>query len=157
MTIKALALDLESTLITNVVNRRARPGLYEFLRFCLDSFEKVVIFTGTTEELALSVFSQLDEGKLIPDDFLAKTNLIDWDGWYKDLRFIEGYTPDEILIVDDFVDYILPEQKGQWIRCRPYLPEGEDRWMQSNAHPADEDDPDQELARIQELLIERLG
>lgn len=86
MAIKVLALDLESTLITNVINRKARPGWYDFLRFCLDSFEKVVIYTGTNADLAQSVFAELDEIRLIPEDFLGKLEIIDWDGWYKDIR-----------------------------------------------------------------------
>jgi len=81
MPIKVLAQDLEITLITNVIHRQARPGLKEFLHFCLDAFEKVVIFTGTSNEMALSVFSELNEDKLIPDDFLSRADLIDWEGW----------------------------------------------------------------------------
>ena len=156
MTYKVLALDLESTLITNVIHRQARPGLKDFLRFCLDSFEKVVIFTGTSEEMALSTISELNKENLIPEDFLARADLVDWDGWYKDLRYIKGYDPEEILIADDFADYILPEQKSQWIRVQPYLPEGVDRWAKTPAHAPDPADPDRELERVQALLEKRL-
>lgn len=157
MTIKVLALDLESTLITNVISRRARPGLKEFLRFCLDAFEKVVIYTGTSSELALGTLRELEDGGLIPGDFLDRTEIVDWDGWYKDLRFIPGYEPEQILIVDDFVDYIKPDQKDHWIPIRPYGPDGVNRWRESKAHPPDPDDPDRELHRVQGLLEERLG
>ena len=115
MAIKVLALDLERTLITNSINRLPRPGLYQFLEFCLESFEDVVIFTGTSNETASEVLEELTKKGIIPPDFITRTKIIDWEGEYKDLRFIKGYSPDEILILDDDEDYILPEQKSQWI------------------------------------------
>lgn len=158
LSIKVLALDLESTLITNVINRRARPGLKDFLQFCLDAFEKVVIYSGAGPESVQLALEELERAGLIPDDFLTRTEIIPVEGWYKDLNVIEGYSPNEILIVDDYEDYIHPEQKDQWIPIQPYhRPQGGDRWIESKAHAPDPDDPDRELQRIKEILKERLG
>ena len=157
MTIKAIALDLERTLITNVINRRARPGLYQFLRFCLDNFEKAVIFTGTSGETAQDVLLDLASKNLIPADFMERTQIIDWEGDYKDLRFITGFEPDEILIVDDFKEYILPEQISQWIPIPRYEPAGEKPWILTEAKEPSQDDPDNQLVIIEEILKQRLG
>ena len=157
MTIKAIALDLERTLITNVISRQARPGLYDFLRFCQDNFEKAVIFTGTSGETAQDLLLDLARKNLIPADFPERTKIIDWEGDYKDLRFITGFEPDEILIVDDFEEYILPEQKSQWIPIPRYDPAGENPWALTEAKRPSEDDPDNQLAIVKEILKQRLG
>jgi hypothetical protein len=47
---KVLALDLEGTLISNAVSIFPRPGLYNFLEFCHDTFDKIVLFTSVSEE-----------------------------------------------------------------------------------------------------------
>ena len=158
MVIKVLALDLECTLITNVINKRARPGLKDFLQFCLDSFEKVVIYSGAGPESVQLALEELEGAGLIPDDFLARTEILAVEGWYKDLKLIEGYHPNESLIVDDYEDYIQPDQKSQWIPIQPYhRGEEDDYWTKSKAHPPDPDDPDRELLRVKEIIKERLG
>ena len=37
MTIEVLAIELENTLTTIVVNRQPRPGLHDYLALCLDT------------------------------------------------------------------------------------------------------------------------
>lgn len=158
MPIKVLALDLESTLITNVIHKRARPGLKDFLQFCLDSFEKVIIYSGAGPESVQLALAELGGAGLIPDDFLARTEIFTVEGWYKNLNVIKGYDLEEILIVDDYEDYIQPDQKSQWIPIQPYhRSHDEDRWIESKAHAPDPDDPDSELQRIQKILKERIG
>ena len=82
--------------------------------------------------------------------------IIEWEGEYKDLRFIKGYSPEEILIVDDDQEYILPDQKEHWIPILPYEPPGEDPWISSEKHPPLENDTDQELFAVLEILQNRV-
>jgi hypothetical protein len=158
MTIKVLALDLERTLITNCINHRPRPGLYEFLAFCLESFEKVVIFTGVDNGTAREVLQELADKGEIPQEFPRRAKVLDWSGEYKDLKFVPGASIEEILIVDDDESYILADQKSQWIPIQPYDPPGINPWLPMDAQeePAEED-ADQALLETQRLLQERLS
>src|SRR5690606_29950088 len=47
---KVLALDLEGTLISNAVSQIPRPGLFDFLTRCRDSFSRIVMFTTVSEK-----------------------------------------------------------------------------------------------------------
>jgi hypothetical protein len=156
MTIKVLALDLERTLVTNVISRWPRPGLYPFLEFCLDTFEKVVIFTGSSTELARETLQELAEKGSIPGDFLQRAEILDWEGSYKDLRYIRGYQPEEILIVDDYEDYILPQHKEHWIPIKPYDPPGIDVWLPAEMQAEPEEDSDRGLYALQEELLREM-
>jgi hypothetical protein len=44
MAIRVLALDLEHTLISDAARADPRPGLAEFLTFCHERFERIVLF-----------------------------------------------------------------------------------------------------------------
>jgi hypothetical protein len=44
-----IALDLEGTLISNAVSQFPRPGLFTFLEYCHQNFDRVVIFTAVNE------------------------------------------------------------------------------------------------------------
>ena len=52
MNIKVLALDLERTLISDAMNREPRPGLFSFLQFCVQHFERVILFTSVSKRIA---------------------------------------------------------------------------------------------------------
>ncbi len=58
MTIKVIALDLERTLISDALNREPRPGLFEFLDFCVQHFERVVLFTSVNKRITYEVISE---------------------------------------------------------------------------------------------------
>jgi NLI interacting factor-like phosphatase len=44
-----IALDLEGTLIYNAVSQFSRPGLFTFLEYCHQNFNRLVIFTAVDE------------------------------------------------------------------------------------------------------------
>ena len=152
MPLKILALDLERTLITNCINRQARPGLYDFLKFCLESFEKVIIFTGVDEGTTWEVLDELVEKGAIPKEFIGQLEIIDWSGEYKDLNFISDASVEEILIIDDDESYILPEQKSQWVSIKPYDPPGVNPWLAMEVQGEPDEDEDQELRFIQKQI-----
>jgi hypothetical protein len=115
-----IALDLEGTLISNAISIFPRPGLHEFLRWCYDRFERVVLFTAVNNHRARWVVQLLAEEGTAPKKF-GGVEIIDWSGDYKDLRFVAKAEPDEILIVDDQERYILPEQRDQWIEIEEFV------------------------------------
>lgn len=133
---RVLALDLEGTLISSAVSQFPRPGLRGFLEWALATFERVVIFTSVRAELARSVLATLVEYGDAPAA-AADLEVVDWSGRVKDLRFVRGATPDEVVLVDDQERVIEPSQRGRWVAI------------------AEWDDPsadDRELARVRALL-----
>jgi hypothetical protein len=44
-----IALDLEGTLIYKTVSQFSRPGLFTFLEYCHQNFNRLVIFTAVDE------------------------------------------------------------------------------------------------------------
>jgi hypothetical protein len=117
--VKALALDLEGTLISNAISQIARPGLHDFLEFCHSNFPRVVVYTGVREERFRRVAHQLIVEGQAPRWF-GHVPHVYWDGDYKDLRTVPGAALHETVIVDDMEECIHPDQKRQWIPVRPY-------------------------------------
>jgi len=144
MAIRVLALDLERTLISDAMNREPRPGLFDFLSFCCDHFERVALFTSVNRANAFAALQSVAESGEVPQKFLDQVEYIDWDGMYKDLRFVPGAALSEILIIDDDSGWIAPGQESQWLviaEYDPYLVRGEDL----------------EFQRIRQLLQDRLS
>lgn len=136
--IDVIALDLEATLISDVFSQIPRPGLYDFLEFCHNSFERVVIFTAVTDERFRQVARQLIDGGYAPAWF-ADIEYIAWDRNVKDLRFVPNALMERILLVDDYPAYIHPDQLKNWIEIMPF----ESPYL----------DTDQELTRAKTLII----
>lgn len=116
MELKVLALDLEGTLISNAVSQIARPGLYDFLEDCRKLFPRIVIFTSVSEERFRSIATLLIREGYAPNWF-ADIEYISWSGETKNLIFVDGAAPEEILLVDDYEKYIHPGQESQWIKA----------------------------------------
>ena len=143
MPIRVLALDLERTLISDALHREPRPGLRDFLLFCCERFERVVLFTSVNKKNALAALQECAESGHVPQEFLNKVEYIDWDGKYKDLGFVPTVHVKEILFIDDDGGWVQPGQEAQWIGIAeydPYLVQGED----------------QEFDRLRRLLEEKL-
>lgn len=140
MTIRVLALDLERTLIDSAMSGTPRFGLNRFLAFCDNRFERVVVFTTVESDDARAVLTDLDSSGHMPAGFLARLEIVDWCGEYKDLSFIPKASPHEVLLVDDDAGWIRPDQRGQWIPISPW-----------------DGGTDDELSRVQEALESRLA
>src|SRR5262245_985209 len=107
--VKVLALDLEGTLISNAVSQIARPGLFDFLEDCRKLFPRNVIFTSVNEERFRSIANLLTTEGYAPNWF-ADIEYITWSGETKNLIFLDGASPEEILLVDDYEKYVHPRQ-----------------------------------------------
>jgi hypothetical protein len=136
--IKVIALDLEGTLISNALSQFPRPGLYPFLEFCRNHFERMVIFTAVSEERTRLIARTLAENGEVPIWFSDSLEYISWSGQYKDLKFVEGTSIQEVLLVDDQEAYIHPEQREQWLPVKEY----------QSPYPEDDD----ELKQLSELI-----
>jgi hypothetical protein len=101
LSIRVLALDLERTLIDNAMSGRPRPSLYSFLVICHQHFSRVVVFTTVEEADARAILSELERGGHVPPEMLPHIEYVAWDGEYKDLGFVAGVSPSEVLLVDD--------------------------------------------------------
>lgn len=138
-----LALDLEGTLISNAVSQIPRPGLREFLAFCFERFERVVIFSAVSRPRVEAVLRQLDADGALPQGVSQALDIVDWSGPYKDLRFIEGTSPKRALLVDDLASYVHPDQRDRWIPIPPFV----------SPYP----DDDNALEALREALVQALA
>jgi hypothetical protein len=60
-----IALDLEGTLISNAVSQFPRSGLFAFLKYCHENFDRLVIFTAVNEVRFRSIPVQFDDTLLV--------------------------------------------------------------------------------------------
>jgi hypothetical protein len=84
--------------------------------------------------------NKLVERHRAPEALVERLEYVSWCGEYKDLEFVTGAKPEEVLLIDDDAGWIRPHQRSQWIAILPW-----------------DGGPDRELLRVQQLLAERLG
>ena len=75
-----------------------------------------MIFTSVNEERFRSIATLLITEGYAPHWF-AEIEYISWSGETKNLIFVDGALPEEILLVDDYEKYIHPGQESQWIKA----------------------------------------
>lgn len=114
-----LALDLEGTLISNAMSQIPRPGLAEFLTRCAELCPRIVMFTTVKEEQFRTIARLLVDEEVVPAWF-ADMEYITWHGETKDLRFVPGVHPHQVLLVDDFEKYVHPGQEAQWMQVEHF-------------------------------------
>jgi len=117
--IKAIALDLEGTLISNAISQIPRLGLYVFLERCHLLVERVVIYTTVKEEKFRAIAELLVDEKLAPAWF-SNIEYVNLGGKTKDLDSIEGAVSSEVLLVDDCHHYVHPTQESQWVEIKQF-------------------------------------
>ena len=116
-----LALDLEGTLISNAMSCFPRPGLYDFVEDCRSIFERIVLFTAVSESRVRLILELLAREGSTPAWF-RDIDVVSWAGDIKDLHFISGCVPQDVLLVDDVESYVHPNQREQWVRILPFVP-----------------------------------
>jgi predicted protein tyrosine phosphatase len=135
-----LALDLEGTLISNAVSQFPRPGLYAFLEFCREQFERLVLYTAVRDAVGEAIVRTLVTENTVPEWFL-NVPFVSWDGHLKDLCNVPDARPRDCLLIDDNRDYVVDDQVAQWIPIAKY----------ESPYP----DTDRELARVGQVIAER--
>lgn len=106
-----LAIDLEGTLISHASTMVPRPGLYEFLEFCCQQFERVVFLSFVDEERGRQILNIMADSGHMPD-WVRSAEYFHVQGGRpsaKDLRQL-GVEPDHALLVDD-QPQVLPKEQ----------------------------------------------
>ena len=114
-----IALDLEASLIDNAIMGNPRPGLYAFIEFCFDKFERVALLTTVEETDARNVLYALADSGAVPEEFV-NAEYIHWQGEFKNLEFATNVEPHEILFLDDDAGWDQPDQTDRWIQIAPW-------------------------------------
>jgi NLI interacting factor-like phosphatase len=122
---QVIALDLEGTLIQDILEPKPRPGLYEFLSFCKGCFKRVVMMTTVPEQKFRRIALSLVQHGYAPE-WLLEIEYIAWERPYKDLSNIEKVNPEQVIIVDDYEGYIHPDQKSQWLKIESFFEQEND-------------------------------
>lgn len=116
---KVIALDLEGTLISNAMSQIARPGLYDFLEESKRLCGRIVIFTTVKEDLFYEIAEILVNEGYVPAWF-KEIEYVRWTGEKKDLKFIKNVDPAQVILIDDYEEYVCEEQKSQWIEISQF-------------------------------------
>ncbi len=119
----ALTLDIEGTLVTNYYDMVSRPGLGDFIEYCLSRFDRVCVYTLLDADESREVFTHLADTGSITEDFLERYEYIDWprgsDGSVKDLRRC-SIPVEENIIVDDMEEMVPEEQHFRLVHIPGY-------------------------------------
>lgn len=119
-----------------------RPGLYSFLEYCQSAFDSLYLYIAVRDELCRSILATLAEEETVPT-WMKSIPLVAWNRELQDLGNIPNVDVHECLIVDDNLEYIVPNQRSQWIEIAKF---------ESPYSPSD-----CELQRVQLLLADRLA
>ena len=121
--IRCIALDIEGTLVDNSYEINPRPGLYEFITFCMENFKRVFVYTTVNEKESRKVFELLASRQDIPGSFLERYEYVHWDpvkkGPFKDLRRCR-VPLEQNCIVDDSPRVIPEDQTHRWVQVREF-------------------------------------
>lgn len=114
-----LALDLEGTLVSNAVSQIPRPGLRPFLDAVSDLYADIVLYSSVREERVRAVVAELVSRGEAPE-WLAEVECVRWAGPYKRLHILGP--PGGVLLVDDMMAYVHPDDREHWVAIPSYDP-----------------------------------
>lgn len=123
-----LAVGLEGTLVSNAVSQIPRPGLFAFLEECATRFDRIVVFSGTTEAKFRHLAWELAARGEAPE-WLVSAEFVAWSGPYKRMRFVPGAVPGRYVLLDARAEAVPPDERGHWVRIEPFdypYPEDDD-------------------------------
>jgi hypothetical protein len=116
--VRAIALDMEGTLVPNYHDRRPRDGLREFLEFCLAGFDRLFVYTLLSRTECAEVFATLAGAGALPPGWLERHEYVEWprgaDGSLKDLRRCR-VPLSQIALVDDMEQWVPEDQAHRWV------------------------------------------
>ncbi|MBN2776640.1 MAG: hypothetical protein JXR36_03310 [Bacteroidales bacterium] len=117
---KVLALDLEGTLISNAVSQFPMTNLSDFLEQCKSNFKALVMYTTVPENKFRSIANTLIHEGDAPA-WLAELEVVNWDPENESVKDLKNVQPNwvDVVILDDMERYILPDQKGNWVKANP--------------------------------------
>jgi hypothetical protein len=112
-----LALDIEGTLISHASTMIPRPGLYDFLVFCIENFERIVFFSFVEEGRGRAILNKMADAGQMPEwvRLAEYFHAIGGRPGAKDLRQL-GVEPEQALLVDDQPQVMPREQLHRLIQ-----------------------------------------
>lgn len=131
---KVVALDLEATLISNVVSQIPRPHLMGFLLWCFEHMHQVVLFTAASTRTARNILMNFEKSGTIPRG-AGEMVIIEWleperrgllhQNAQKDLmhvvkRFAGRYELDTCRLLDDQECFVALGQRHLWVPVTPF-------------------------------------
>jgi hypothetical protein len=120
---RAVALDLEGTILTAAGRAEPRPGLRDFADWCLDTFDRVFVYTAVEPGLALRILDDFTVAGHLPGAFTSRQELVDWPrgagGSLKDLRRLRLPLP-SVALLDDMAAWVPDDQRHRWVPILPY-------------------------------------
>jgi serine/threonine-protein kinase len=121
--VRAIAIDLEGTILTTAYRPVPRPKLDDFARFCLAEFQRIFIYTAVEPQLAWAILRGFAAERTLPTAFLERAEMVDWPrgegGSLKDLRRL-GLPLSWVLLLDDMASWVVPDQLHRWVRISAY-------------------------------------
>jgi len=115
-----LALDLEGTLISNAMSQIPWPGQAGFLNRCAELFPRIVMFTPLSRKNGSGRSRAYWWTRASRPPWFAEVEYITWQGETKNLRFVPGVHPHQVLPVDDFEKYVHLGQEAQWLQIEHF-------------------------------------
>lgn len=112
-----LALDLEGALISHASTMVPRSGLYDFLAFCHQQFERIVFLSFVDQERGRKILNMLADSGHMPE-WVRSAEYVHVKGGRpgaKDLRQL-GVDPEQALLVDDQPQVLPRNQLHRLIR-----------------------------------------
>ena len=120
---RAIALDLEGTLIITAHRPEPRHGLADFAGWCLDTFDRIFIYTAVEDRLARALLSTLRRNALLPVAFHEACELVEWPhgakGTLKDLRRL-GLPLEWVVLLDDMPAWVPEDQRHRFVPITPF-------------------------------------
>jgi len=121
--LRCIALDLEGTLLTTAYDPLPRPFLLEFAEWCLETFDRVFIYTAVEETTARVIIARLTRAGVLPRDFSKQAKLVTWPrgggGTLKDLRPL--HLPLHwVVLLDDMRAWIVEDQRHRWVEIAAF-------------------------------------
>lgn len=120
----ALCLDVDATLIVNVLNPIPRPGLNGFLRQVTKRCPFVALYSAASCNAIDEAFAHLIIQKVLDPRFFVLPKIVWSRRGVKDLRRVwQQYPQTQSLwpvLIDDLPPFIAPTQRAQHIPVAPY-------------------------------------
>jgi hypothetical protein len=119
--INTLALDIEGTLLSHASTMIPRPGLFEFLTFCKENFERVVFFSFVEEERGKQILNEMVKDGHMPE-WVLTAEYVEAKGGRpgaKNLSLL-GVDPEQAYIVDDQPQVLPREQLHRLVQVSEF-------------------------------------
>jgi len=121
--LRCAALDLEGTLLTTAFHPEPRPGLREFAQWCLDTLDRVYIYTAVESDKAAVILELFRRHGHLPKAFVDAAEIVEWpcgaDGSLKDLRLLR-LPLRWVVLLDDMRQWVVNQQLDRWVRIAAY-------------------------------------